>query len=157
MPSQEEQEMKALMAARTVGIATVLFRNVLAQRQNLSLTESLCLTVLGLRGAATPTELAQVSGLSTGATTTLLDRLEARGLVHRRPNPQDRRGVIVETSEGFQKGSQADVVGIQKAQKSLAAHYTPEELAVIADFLNRYAENLKHEAQALTPGTPWPL
>lgn len=157
MSSPEPREMAVLMAARNVGIATVLFRNVLARRQDLSLTESLCLTILGLQGRATPTELARYAGLSTGATTTLLDRLEKRGLVRRLPNPHDRRGVLVEAAEGFQRQSQADVVGIQRAQKALAGEYTADQQAVIADFLNRYAENLRVEAEKLSQGTPWPL
>ena len=47
----------------------------------------------------TPTQLAQVAFLTTGAITNRIDRLEARGLVVRRPNPRDRRGLRVALTE----------------------------------------------------------
>lgn len=148
---------KALWAARNVGIATILFRNALAQRTHLSLTESLCLTLIGLKGSATPTELARFIGLSTGSMTTLLDRLEERGIVRRRPRPGDRRGLLVEVSEEHQSQSITLVSGIQKAQMELAAGYTPEQLELIASFLGSYADNLRDQFEALLPGLAWPL
>lgn len=157
MESHQTAQGNALGAARNVGIATILFRNALAQRTNLSLTESLCLTLVGLRGAATPTELARLIGLSTGAMTTLLDRLEDRGIIRRRPRPGDRRGLLVEVADAHQQDSVALVSGIQQAQKNLAAEFSPEELEVIASFLNRYADNLRDQFKALVPGLPWPL
>lgn len=157
MDTQQLAQAKALGAARNVGIATILFRNVLAQRTNLSLTESLCLTLVGLKGSATPTELARLIGLSTGSMTTLLDRLEDRGIIRRRPRPGDRRGLLVEIAEEHQKESGSLVSGIQRAQSSLACQYSPEQLELIASFLNRYADNLQVEAEALLPGLPWPL
>lgn len=157
MESKNSAPARALGAARNVGIATILFRNALAQRTQLSLTESLCLTLVGLKGSATPTELARFIGLSTGSMTTLLDRLEERGIVRRRPRPGDRRGLLVEISEEHQRQSVGLVAGIQKAQLELASQHTPEELELIAAFLNRYAGNLKDQFEALLPGLPWPL
>ena len=45
------------------------------------------------------TELARESLLSSGAMTNRIDRLEDRGLVEREPDPDDRRGVLVELTE----------------------------------------------------------
>ena len=44
-------------------------------------------------------QLAEGMGLSSGAMTNRLDRLEAVGLVRRLPDPDDRRGVLVEPTE----------------------------------------------------------
>ena len=44
-------------------------------------------------------KLAEGMGLSSGAMTNRLDRLEAAGLVRRLPDPDDRRGVLVEPTE----------------------------------------------------------
>ena len=53
------------------------------------------------RGEITPTELADTLNLDCAATSRLLDRLETKQLVTRRPNPAHRRSVIVEpTSAG---------------------------------------------------------
>lgn len=46
--------------------------------------------------AMSPTELARLSHLTTGAMTNRLDRLERRELVERRPHPDDRRGLQVQ-------------------------------------------------------------
>ena len=43
-----------------------------------------------------PTELADSTLVTTGTMTNRLDKLEARGLVRRIPNPADRRGLVVE-------------------------------------------------------------
>lgn len=51
------------------------------------------------RHCSTPGELAKHLDLSSGATTSRIDRLEADGLVRRRPDPDDRRAVQVELTE----------------------------------------------------------
>jgi DNA-binding MarR family transcriptional regulator len=51
--------------------------------------------------ARTPLEIAQFIGIDGSAVTRLLDRLEKRGLTRRKPNPEDRRSLVIElTSEG---------------------------------------------------------
>jgi DNA-binding MarR family transcriptional regulator len=55
-----------------------------------------CLDVLEEREPLTAGQLAEVTGLTTGAVTTLLDRLEAAGYVRRVRDTADRRRVLVE-------------------------------------------------------------
>ena len=153
MGSKQNLELTVLLAARESGIGTILFRNALAKKLGLNLTESLCLTILGIKSVSTPTELARYIGLTTGSTTTLLDRLEKRSFIRRKPNPHDRRGVIVEIEETYAKTAQALVAGIQKAHRELIASYTEEELEIIADFLHRFAENLREHAEEIESGS----
>ena len=47
----------------------------------------------------TPTALSRSMMVSSGGTTKRLDRLEARGLVRRDPDPADRRGTLVTLTE----------------------------------------------------------
>ena len=138
-----------MRAAGENGIGTVMFRNALARRLGLTLTESLCLTVLGMRGVCSPTQLARVVGLTTGATTTMLDRLEKRGFIRRRPNPEDRRGVLVRIDKQYTERSRRLVAGIQAAHREVIARYTAEQLEIIADFLHRFAGNLELQSAAL--------
>jgi DNA-binding MarR family transcriptional regulator len=66
---------------------------------------------------STPGKLSAKLGLSTGAMTNRLDRLEAEGLVRRLPDPHDRRSVVVEmTEEGLARWQEA--IGRQ-AEKEL--------------------------------------
>jgi DNA-binding MarR family transcriptional regulator len=148
MESKEEIERVVLIAAREHGIGTILFRNALAKRFGLNLTESLCLTFLGIKESASPTELARFTGLSSGATTALLDRLEQRQFIRRKPKPGDRRGVVIEIDETYARAAQELVMGIQQAHRDLIASYSAADLAVIADFLQRFTANLtKHAAK----------
>ena len=55
-----------------------------------------CLRFVAETGDATPKMTAEFLELSTGATTSLIDRLETAGFVHRAPHPTDRRSVVLE-------------------------------------------------------------
>lgn len=60
-----------------------------------------------------PTELQRQSLLTSGAMTNRIDRVEALGLVERRPDPADRRGVIVRLTPA----------GQALADKAIAIHF----------------------------------
>jgi DNA-binding MarR family transcriptional regulator len=154
MGTKADLELAVLMAARDYGIGGILFRNALARQFGLNLTESLCLTILGLRGQATPGQLARSTGLTTGAITSLLDRLEAKGILHRRPNPEDRRGVIVEPDPGYARASQGLVAGVGKANQKWVARYSEAELALVRDFLKGMADILEAESAKLEAKPP---
>lgn len=131
-----------LLAARDLGVAMALFRNSLAKSLGLNLTESLCLTLLGVQDGLTPTKLARLTGLTTGACTTMLDRLEAKGYLRRLPNPRDRRGVLVELTDAYRVAGRGQVAGVQAAHRALIESFSDAQLAVVADFLNRFTRNL---------------
>lgn len=62
-------------------------------------TDGRCLDILDRRGLITAGQLATEAGLTTGAVTAVLDRLEGKGLVRRVPDPDDRRRILVEVTE----------------------------------------------------------
>jgi DNA-binding transcriptional ArsR family regulator len=62
---------------------------------SLAPTDLVCMCLLQLNGPATPGWLAQMTGLSSGAVTGAVDRLERAGYVRREPDPKDRRRVVV--------------------------------------------------------------
>jgi DNA-binding MarR family transcriptional regulator len=140
--SKPELKTRVFAAAAAQGINSILFRNAMARKLGLNVTESACLSLLGIKGISTPTELARFTGLTTGSTTTMLDRLEQKGIIKRKPNPDDRRGVLIEITEDYGKTSKALVVGIQKAHKILIDKYTDAELETIADFLEGFTQNI---------------
>ena len=128
-------------AARNNNVSSVLFRNALARKLNLNITDSECLSLLTIKGASTPKELGRYTGLSTGATTAMLDRLEKLSFIHRKPNPSDRRGVIIEVRSEWTQAAGPQVEKLQVDQLELISSYSDEELEVIYDFLRRFAEN----------------
>jgi len=66
-----------------------------AEALGLAPTDLMCMCLLQLHGPATPGWLAEMTGLSTGAVTGVVDRLERAGYAARAQDPQDRRRVIV--------------------------------------------------------------
>ena len=62
---------------------------------SLAPTDLVCMCLLQLNGPATPGWLAEMTGLTTGAVTGMIDRLERAGYVRREPDALDRRRVIV--------------------------------------------------------------
>ena len=75
--------------------ALVLFHQTAAHAVGLGPTDYQALNVLELRGPQSPGELSATLGLTTGATTRLVDRLVAAGYAERGADPHDRRKVTV--------------------------------------------------------------
>ena len=91
-------------------------------------------------GAATAGKLSDLMGLTTGAVTRVIDRLEQAGYVRRVPDPTDRRRVIVELVPDRIAGGRGDAwpASATRARPEIG-QYSEAELAVINDFLTRMA------------------
>ena len=85
-----------LRSLRRVNLQGSLFGQTVAIRFGLSESDIEALEVLIDSGAATAGKLSDLTGLTTGAVTRVIDRLEQAGYVRRVPDPTDRRRVIVE-------------------------------------------------------------
>lgn len=149
MDSKEDLEKQVLMAAAEYGINAVLFRNAVGRKLGLNITDSECLSLLGTKGISTPTELARYTGLTSGSTTAMLDRLEKAGFITRRHNPNDRRGILIEINRAAAVTTAPLVAGVQKAHKELIAGYSAPELDTILDFLTRFVQNVKEHAELI--------
>jgi DNA-binding MarR family transcriptional regulator len=87
------------------------------------------------RAAMTPSELARAAGLTRGATTTVLDRLEDAGYVRRVRDLDDRRGIRVELTDKSRREI-ANIWGpIVKDGERLIAKFSTSELEAICRFL----------------------
>ena len=120
-----------------------------ADRYGLNRTDMRALDIVGQAGPLAPTALARLLGFTTGGVTTVLDRLERAGYIRRRPDPADRRRLVVEVTQAT-AARDAEVFGVLIHQTSdLLSGYTDDQLLVIDDFLTRirqltaaYAETL---------------
>lgn len=149
MNAKKDLETRVLMAAADNGISAVLFRNAVGRKLGLNVTDSECLSLLSIKGISTPTELARYTGLTTGSTTAMLDRLEKAKFISRKPNPKDRRGVLIETNMESVKTTSPMVAGVQKAHRELISSYSEDELEIIIDFLSRFTNNVKEQTQKI--------
>ncbi|HEV7454412.1 MAG TPA: MarR family transcriptional regulator [Candidatus Saccharimonadales bacterium] len=136
--SKKELERQVIMGAREYGISTVLFRNAVSDKLGVNVTDMECLALLFFKGIASPTELSKYTGLSSGATTAMLDRLEKAKLIKRQPNPHDRRGVLIVVEKSSVKTVGPMFAGTRKDQDELVASYSEKELEIIADFFKRF-------------------
>jgi len=147
--NKQELEKKVFLAARDQGISSVLFRNATSRKLGLNATDSECLSFLMMNKVATPTELANYTGLTSGSTTAMLDRLERAGFIVRKPNPNDRRGTLIEAHQHYTELAGPLVAGVQQAQHQLLSKYSEEELTVIADFLNGFTKNVTEQTRII--------
>lgn len=147
--SKTELQKRALAAVREYGIHLTLFRNAMSEWAGLNVTDMECLRLLFQKGIATPSELARHTGLTSGATTAMLDRLEKAGLIERRPNPDDRRGTLIAPAQSGAAKAASWFESARRAQAELIASYSAAELEIIADAFERFTELWKQEREKL--------
>jgi DNA-binding MarR family transcriptional regulator len=121
---------------RVSGNQDSAFDNLAAERLGINETDLHCLNIIENSGGVSAGELAAQSGLTNGAVTGVLDRLEKSGFARRVPDPRDRRRVNVEVTPAFYKRAER-IWGPVAAewQSALAGRFTSEELERISDFL----------------------
>lgn len=143
---------RALMAVRDYGVNLTQFRNAMSEWAGLNGTDMECLRLLFQKGIATPSELARHTGLTSGATTAMLDRLEKAGLIERRPNPDDRRGTLVAPRKSSAEKMASWFESARKAQNELVSGYSESELEIIADVFERFAKLWDQEREKIQKG-----
>ena len=138
-----------IRSLRRVNLQGSFFGQTVALRFGLSESDIEALEVLIDTGAATAGRLSELMGLSTGAVTRVIDRLEQSGYVRRTPDPADRRRVVVELVPDKIAAVQATLSRIGQAGATEISHYTEAQLALIDDFLSRMAAITREEATTL--------
>ena len=117
-----------------------MLHSAIAQRFDLTANDLKALGFLDRLGALTAGELAQHTGLATASVTSLIDRLEKRGLLHRRRDQKDRRKVFVE----IDRNATAHIVLIfdnfGKYFEPLYEGFDVAALEIILAFLRRAAD-----------------
>ena len=98
-----------------------------------------CLCLLLLHGPSPAGRLAELTGLTTGAITGVIDRLERAGFAQRVPDPSDRRKVIVKPDEAkVEQELLPRFTQLNSATKpAFYKSYNEDELAAIRNFLSR--------------------
>ncbi len=120
---------------RLMSTFDALFSHAAAERVGMHPTDIETIDLLNVLGPMSAGELSHLTGLSSGATTRLIDRVESAGLVRRRPDEHDRRRVIIEpvyeklTEVGEVYGPMGASLGRQWS------HFSDEELSLIMRFL----------------------
>ena len=127
-------------------------------RLGINRSDGRALDIIDRLGQMTAGELAKESGLSTGAITTLLDRLERAGYVRRVRDHVDRRRILVELTDEARRRTSEVWGPIAQASAGGLARYSNEELLFIRDFLRSSREFLMEHLERIKtlPATPVP-
>ena len=163
---RQESSDDVIRAGRSLGQASAMINHAVAERLGLHPTSWECLALLLEHGSMTPGRVAELMGLTTGAVTALLDRLEAAGYVRRQRDVQDRRRVIVELLPTVMRDAMPLFGPMLAEMKKLHSRYSQAELRSVAECLSGAADILRQEAlrirsetdaagrrQRLSPGT----
>ena len=135
---------------RTAGNQDSAFDNLAAERLGLNRTDLHAINTIENSGGLTAGELAAATGLTTGAVTGVIDRLERAGYARRVPDPADRRRVRVEVTPKFY--ARADKIwGPMAADwtSRLGRRFSAEELERVTEFLRSTNELSREHIERL--------
>src|SRR4051812_20650922 len=102
-PRKDKKELvgELISEFRIAGNQDSAFDNLAAERLGVNRTDLHCINIIENSGGLTAGELAKEAGLTTGAVTGVIDRLERAGYARRVSDPADRRRVKVEVTPKF--------------------------------------------------------
>ena len=129
--------------------AAVLFHHAVAERLGVGPTDHKCFDLLRERGAMTGSELAAVTGLTSGAITGVVARLERAGYVRREPDPHDGRKQILTPSPERLRELHALFGPMHVEAAALLEGFDTNQLTAIAEFLGRSTEFIYRRAALL--------
>jgi DNA-binding MarR family transcriptional regulator len=145
LENNSELKQQVIVDSRENGISYTLFRNAIGKKLGLNTTDFEGLDLIFYRGAATPSELSKYTGLSSGSTTAMIDRLEKSGLVIRQKNPHDRRGTLVAIHREAALAVRPLFTSARVAQNKLLDSYSQQELEILSDYFKKSAAMFEEE------------
>ncbi|XYH96630.1 MarR family winged helix-turn-helix transcriptional regulator [Sorangium sp. So ce1128] len=127
-----------------------------ADKFGLNRTDARCVAYLMTRGPMTVGELAEASGLTAGALTFVVDRLEQAGYVQRARDPDDRRRVKVEPTDQARQVAEEFWGEISREAEAKLSGYTLEQLRLLIEFVQGQVDLQRRQAARLrdTSGDP---
>jgi DNA-binding MarR family transcriptional regulator len=152
MPNQQKLKRSELLQrlwdlGRRISTQTVFLHQAIAQGFGLNATDTKCIDLILQRGGepVTPGWLSQQSGLTTGAVTHILDRLEKRHFVERIRDTADRRRVFVRVKMESLKPMIPKYEAIGAAYRVILEDFSDQELQLICKYMEKSSEVSKQE------------
>jgi DNA-binding MarR family transcriptional regulator len=129
--------------------ATDRFDQAVADAAGLNRTDMRCVDVLQRVGPLPAGRLAEATGLTSGAMTTALDRLERAGYARRVRDPGDRRRVLVELTPELLRNAERFYKPHTEASERIYRRYTEEQLELLLEFVREGRELNEQQAERL--------
>jgi DNA-binding MarR family transcriptional regulator len=136
---------------REMSTETIMFHQAVADILGLHVTDHKCLDFIYRFGAMPAGRLAELTGLTTGAITGIIDRLEEAGYVRRTNDPKDRRRTIVEPTRNRKLERKIELIfmPLHKRMHKLLSSYSDSELAFLLDATTAFIEQIREESKKL--------
>jgi DNA-binding MarR family transcriptional regulator len=129
--------------------ASVRYQIAVADQLGMPLADVHAVGALLELGPAGVRALADLMGMTTGAVSRLVDRLERGGFVHREPDPTDRRRVVVRVVPERVRDISRYYDSMGDRWQRQVAEYTDDELRFLVEFLRRGREDARIETARL--------
>ena len=151
MNKREETIQAIIEKRREMSTETIVFHQNLADVLGLHITDHKCLDLIRQYGAMPAGRLAELTGLTTGAVTGIIDRLEKAGFVRRTNDPKDRRRTIIEPvrNKKWERKIEAIFIPFHERMRKLLSSYSDSELAFLLDVLTKSIELTREESKKL--------
>jgi DNA-binding MarR family transcriptional regulator len=151
MNKREEIIQAIIEKRREMSTETIMFHQAVADILGLHITDHKCLDLIHHYGAVPAGRLAELTGLTTGAVTGIIDRLEEAGYVRRTDDPKDRRRIIVEPTKNkkWERKIEAIFIPLHERMHKLLSSYSESELAFLLDVLTKTLDQSHQELMKL--------
>ena len=133
--SREDMLSEVAEELRLSGVTNDIADQVVADFLGLNRSDMRCLDIIERLDGVSAGRLASEAGLSTGAVTTVLDRLERAGYARRVQDPGDRRRVLVELTPVARRELQELYAPLTDATMRQLEGYTTDEVSLVRDFM----------------------
>lgn len=121
---------------RSISDTTILMHEAIARSAGLTGVDHKYLSLILRQGPLTAGQLSNLTGLTTGAVTAMIDRLEDRKLVSRQPDKTDRRKVLIVANKAkAEKLFEPSHTRLKAEVKKLVSTYSKKEIELIAGYL----------------------
>lgn len=128
------------MKMKEVTGLSILYSQALAARLGINITDLECLSFASLGPGVTAGALAEHTGLTTGAITTVIDRLERDGFVQRKRDDTDRRKVVVVATAIAKRRAGAAGAPMRKIVDDVLSPYDDEQIRFLGKVLGELCE-----------------
>ncbi len=135
--------------ARRNSTATVLFHHAVAERLGLGPTDHKCLDLILEHQAVTGRDLSAMTGLTSGAVTGVVNRLERAGYIRREPDPGDGRRQLLRPVPERLGEAERLFTGLAASAARVLDGFDAAQLEAIATFLARSTDFAREQAAML--------
>ncbi|EQA45089.1 MarR family protein [Leptospira broomii serovar Hurstbridge str. 5399] len=146
--SRKEILESVMMAIREMSALSVIISQTVAEKVGINSTDMECGDFLHMYGPMTAGKLAELSGLTTGAITGVIDRLEKANVAKREPDPSDRRKVLVVPCYKRVKEFESHYASLGKSASEALERYSTEQLntflSISRDMISISQTEIKH-------------